>query len=100
MKLKFKKTGNDCNVMMVLDNNSEIDFSYVELVRLLSKEEKIDSEVIYDGDFSDKEKESIDELIIEINRTVDDFFSNDSTKSDSKAGEDNSDLIDCDNVEL
>ena len=74
MKWILKKQDEDCSIK-VYDNEEKIDFSYIEMIKQLYLKQKIE-EPEYEGEFSDDEKESIQELIKEINIHVDNFFAN------------------------
>ena len=74
MKWILKKQDEDC-IIKVSENEEEKDFSYIEMIKGLYLKQKLD-EPDYEGDFSDDEKESVQELIKEINIHVDKFFEN------------------------
>lgn len=83
MKWILKKQDEDCSIK-VYDNEEKIDFSYIELIKQLYLKQKID-EPEYEGEFSDAEKQSVQELIKEINNHVDNYFENeDVSEIDSK----------------
>lgn len=74
MKWILKKQDENCSIK-VYENEEKIDFSYIEMIKQLYLKQKIE-EPEYEGEFSDDEKESIQELIKEINIHVDNFFAN------------------------
>lgn len=72
MKWKFRKEENDISVsVLYFGEETEHKFSYVDMVKKLYTKEKIES-VEYEGDFSETEKKSIEELRNKINSCIDD----------------------------
>lgn len=73
MEWILRKDKDNCSIKIKKSNGEEDDFSYIEMIKALYEKEKIEP-ANYEGEFSDKEKESINELISDINDHVQNFF--------------------------
>ena len=72
MKWKLIKKDKDISVSVSYsEEDSECDFNYVDMVKRLYRGEKIEN-IEYEGDYSDAEKESIEELRCRINSCFED----------------------------
>lgn len=81
MKWIFAKENEECNVRLQKADGSNIDFSYIEMIKELYEEKKFDL-AEFEGDFSEAEKESVNLLIEEINRHAQDFLRDDNVECD------------------
>lgn len=70
MTLIFHKKENEIEVKIQCDNNTEIDFSYRDVVKELYANKKIEYNIV--GEFTKEEKENIETLISDINKIADD----------------------------
>ena len=62
----------------IRDGVSTIAFNYVEMIKKFLKEKELE-ETIFDGEFTDEEKEKINEMVDKINKAIphDEFKDND-----------------------
>lgn len=74
MKLKFRRKDNNSGVSILVEDSEELEFNYIEMVKQIYLNRKIEPAVI-EGDFSDGEKKSINDLISEISEGVESLFS-------------------------
>lgn len=74
MKLKFSRKDNNSRVIILVEDSEELEFNHIEMVKQIYLNRKIEPAVI-EGDFSDGEKESIDDLISEISEGIESLFS-------------------------
>jgi len=73
MKWIFTKENDQCNIILQKADGSKIDFSYIDMIKELYEEQKIE-EAEFEGDFTDEEQESVKLLINEINSHTREFF--------------------------
>lgn len=71
MKWILRRDQEECKIDIQRADGQIREFSYVEMVELLYKKEKIEDPPEYLGSFSQKEKDSIEKLIKAINLQVD-----------------------------
>lgn len=76
MKWIFMKENEECKIRLRETDGTEVDFSYVEMIKVLYEEKKIEV-AEFQGDFSEKERESVNLLIDEINKHAEAFFKQD-----------------------
>lgn len=69
MKLIFKKSEGEMGVL-IRTGTAEDEFSYIEMIKSLIDNNKFE-DTEFDVSITDKEKESINELLSKINTTVD-----------------------------
>ncbi len=70
MKLVFSRPEEGSSVQMqIVEGTATIDFSYVEMVKGLLNENEFE-ESVYNGQFSDEEKEKINQMLARISRAV------------------------------
>ena len=81
MRWIFAKENEECNVKLQKTDGTNIDFSYIEMIKELYEEKRIDL-AEFKGDFSESEKESVNLLIEEINRHAQDFLRDDNVEYD------------------
>ena len=81
MRWIFAKENEECNVRLQKTDGMNIDFSYIEMIKELYEEKRIDL-AEFKGDFSESEKESVNVLIEEINRHAQDFLRDDNVEYD------------------
>lgn len=74
MKLKFSRKDDNSSVSILVEGSEELEFNYIEMVKRIYLDRKIEPAVI-EGDFSVDEKKSIDDLISEISEGVESLFS-------------------------
>lgn len=72
MKWIFLKKNEECYIK-INENGEKKDFSYIEMIKRLYEKEKLE-EPEYEGDFSEGEIESVNQLIKDINILVDEFW--------------------------
>lgn len=82
MKWKLKKENNECSIKVKMNDDEEIPFSYIEMIKVLYENKELEA-TEYEGDFSETEKESVDLLVNDINVHVQAFFERDSDNKDS-----------------
>lgn len=81
MKLKFyKEEGNDY-VKIVTQDGDELEFDYIEMIRYIFNDKKIE-EADIDDQYSEEEADSIKTLISDISETVEALFNTDEAKDD------------------
>lgn len=81
MKLKFyKEEGNDYVKIVTRDGN-ELEFDYIEMIRYIFNDKKIE-EADIDDQYSEEEANSIKTLISDISETVEALFNTDEAKDD------------------
>lgn len=73
MKWIFRKDNEECIVKVKSDEGQEYDFSYIEMIKELYENKKLE-DVEFEGEFSENEKKSVDELVSAINEHVINFF--------------------------
>lgn len=83
MKWIFSKENEQCKVIIQKTDGTETDFSYVDMIKELYEEKRIE-EAEFEGVFTEGEKESVKALIDEINRHTLDFFVQDNAKNEEK----------------
>ena len=66
MKLVFKKEEDDA-IVKIEQDDEEKDFNYVELIRFLYENNELEN-AEFDGEFSSKEKDAINEMIAKLNK--------------------------------
>lgn len=77
MKWILRKENDECLIKVKKqEGGEEKDFSYIDMIKDLYENKRIEP-AEYDGDFSEKEKESLDELIKDINIHIQTFFESD-----------------------
>jgi hypothetical protein len=77
MKWILRKESDECLIKVKRQNDKEeTAFSYIDMIKELYENKRIES-AEYDGDFSEKEKESVDALINDINIHIQTFFESD-----------------------
>ncbi|GJQ59852.1 MAG: hypothetical protein D8M57_11185 [Candidatus Scalindua sp. AMX11] len=72
MKICFKKNKENEVSVVQIEDEKEIEFKYVNMIKNLIKKEKLE-EPITQGEFSDAEVESIRRMTQLINQEVDEF---------------------------
>lgn len=82
MKWKLKKENDECSIKVKMNDDEEIPFSYIEMIKMLYENKELEA-TEYEGDFSETEKESVDLLVNDINVYVQAFFERDSDNKDS-----------------
>lgn len=82
MKWKLKKENDECSIKVKMNDDEEIPFSYIEMIKMLYENKELEA-TEYEGDFSETEKESVDLLVNDINVHVQAFFERDSDNKDS-----------------
>lgn len=81
MKLKFyKEEGNDY-VKIVTQDGTELEFDYVEMIRHIFNDKKIE-EADIDAQYSEDEANSIKILISDISKSIETLFNADEDKDD------------------
>lgn len=83
MKWIFSKENEKCSVILQKTDGINIDFSYIDMIKELYKERKIE-EPNFEGEFADGEQESVKTLIDEINRHTQDFFEQGNSENGEK----------------
>lgn len=73
MKLKFTRKDNNSGVSILIEGSEELEFNYIEMVKQIYIDGKIEPAII-EGDFSDGEKKSINDLISELSEGVESLF--------------------------
>lgn len=68
MQLIFKRR-EDKLTIEIKDGVSTIEFNYVDMIKKFLKEKELET-TIFDGDFSDEEKEKINEMVAKINQAI------------------------------
>ena len=68
MQLIFKRR-EDKLTIEIKDGVSTIEFNYVDMIKKFLKEKELET-TICDGDFSDEEKEKINEMVAKINQAI------------------------------
>jgi hypothetical protein len=84
MKLKFVKESDSVDVLLINSDGTFEGFSYIEMVNRLYLDKNIESP-IFEGEFSDPERESISSLFSEISRKC---FGDDENIEESVSTED------------
>lgn len=76
MKLVLNKSkeGDECKVLLKDSDDKEIEFDYIKMIEMLYTEKKLDPTEFSEG-FLDEEKESINNLVNDINNKVTEQFS-------------------------
>jgi hypothetical protein len=72
MKICFKKNEENEVSVVQIEDEKEVEFKYVNMIKNLIKKEKLE-EPITQGEFSDAEVESIRRMTQLINQEVDEF---------------------------
>ena len=81
MKLKFyKEEGNDY-VKIVTQDGTELEFDYIEMIRHIFNDKKIE-EADIDAQYSEDEANSIKVLISDISKSIETLFNADEDKDD------------------
>lgn len=73
MKWIFSKENDQCNIILQKTDGTQMDFSYIDMIKELYVERKID-EPEFEGDFTEGEQESVKVLVNEINSHTCDFY--------------------------
>lgn len=73
MKWIFTKENDQCSIVLEKADGSKIDFSYIDMIKELYEEQKIEK-AEFEGDFTEEEKGSVNLLIDEINSHTREFF--------------------------
>ncbi|MGO3751721.1 MAG: hypothetical protein ACTJGH_03020 [Peptoniphilaceae bacterium] len=73
MKLKFNREDDKDTVSILTDEDEELEFSYIEMIKQIYQGRKIDSAIIGEN-FSEEEQQSINDLISEISEGVKSLF--------------------------
>jgi hypothetical protein len=68
MQLIFKRKDNKLSIE-IKDGVSTIEFGYVEMIKKFLKEKELEA-TIFDGEFSDEEKEKINDMVNKINAVI------------------------------
>lgn len=68
MQLIFKRR-EDKLTIEIKDGVSTIEFNYVDMIKKFLTEKELET-TIFDGDFSDEEKEKINEMVAKINQAI------------------------------
>lgn len=68
MQLIFKRIDNKLSIE-IKDGVSTIEFGYVEMIKKFLKEKELEA-TIFDGEFSDEEKEKINDMVNKINAVI------------------------------
>lgn len=68
MQLIFKRRDNKLSIE-IKDGVSTIEFEYVEMIKKFLKEKELEA-TIFDGEFSDEEKEKINDMVNKINAVI------------------------------
>lgn len=69
MKLKFDKSNEIISVFFLDDQDTQSEFSYLKMIDMLYKKREIDSPII-EGNFSEEERKSIEELVTELKNVI------------------------------
>jgi hypothetical protein len=72
MKIRFKKNDENEVSMVEIEDDKEIEFKYVNMIKKLINKDKLE-EPTTQGEFSDAEVESIRRMANLINQEVDEF---------------------------
>mgnify|MGYP003363173236 FL=1 len=81
MKLKFYKEKDNDYVKIITQDGNELEFDYIEMIRHIFNDKKID-EADIDDQYSEEEMNSIKTLISDISETVEALFNTDEAKDD------------------
>jgi len=81
MKLKFYKEEDNDYVKIITQDGNELEFDYIEMIRHIFNDKKID-EADIDDQYSEEEVNSIKTLILDISETVEALFNTDEAKDD------------------
>lgn len=81
MKLKFYKEEDNDYVKIITQDGNELEFDYIEMIRHIFNDKKID-EADIDDQYSEEEASSIKTLISDISETVEALFNTDEAKDD------------------
>ena len=81
MKLKFYKEEDNDYVKIITQDGNELEFDYIEMIRYIFNDKKID-EADIDDQYSEEEMNSIKTLISDISETVEALFNTDEAKDD------------------
>lgn len=81
MKLKFYKEEDNDYVKIITQDGNELEFDYIEMIRHIFNDKKID-EADIDDQYSEEEMNSIRTLISDISETVEALFNTDEAKDD------------------
>jgi len=81
MKLKFYKEEDNDYVKIITQDGNELEFDYIEMIRHIFNDKKID-EADIDDQYSEEEMNSIKTLISDISETVEALFNTDEAKDD------------------
>ncbi|WP_314794357.1 hypothetical protein [Eggerthia catenaformis] len=81
MKLKFYKEEDNDYVKIITQDGNELEFDYIEMIRHIFNDKKID-EADIDDQYSEEEVNSIKTLISDISETVEALFNTDEAKDD------------------
>lgn len=73
MRWSLKKENDECSINVKISDDEEVAFSYIEMVKDLYENKELEA-AEYVGDFTEKEKESVDSLVNDINMHVKTFF--------------------------
>ncbi len=73
MKLKFSRKDDNSSVSILAEGNGELEFTYIEMVKQIYLDRKIEPAII-EGNFSIDEEKSINDLISEISKSVESLF--------------------------
>lgn len=73
MKWIFRKENDECMVRLKGSQGEESDFSYINMMKVIYQEREL-QEPEFDDGFSDEEKESILNLVKDINNSIKSFF--------------------------
>jgi len=68
MQLIFKRRDNKLSIE-IKDGVSTIEFGYVEMIKKFLKEKELEA-TIFDGEFTDEEKEKINDMVNKINAAI------------------------------
>ena len=81
MKLKFYKEKDNDYVKIITQDENELEFDYIEMIRHIFNDKKIE-EADIDDQYSEEEANSIKTLISDISETVEALFNTDEAKDD------------------
>ena len=81
MKLKFFKEEDNDYVKIVTQDGKELEFNYIEMIRHIFNDKKIE-EADIDDQYSEEEVVSIKTLISDISKTIETLFNTKEIKDD------------------
>lgn len=81
MKLKFYKEEDNDYVKIITQDGNEVEFDYIEMIRHIFNDKKIE-EADIDDQYSEEKANSIKTLISDISETIEALFNTDEAKDD------------------